>query len=180
MKYDIEYIYIYIIFFQESYDHRRYLSLISGVYPGYFVFLGLLSLDPQALRSKPSAVSKIGTRNEGSRLVSDEGMVKCDDFSPNQLMMKKRHFWNVMFILYIVSWFVTMWFSCCFCSFVSFKYIFCIFLTHLKYVFEPFGPPWGVTYLQNIRKPGPKAPPEGESPSMDMSQNDVCFVVKIF
>ena len=50
--------------------------------------------------------------------------------------------------------------------------IFCIFLTNLKYVFETFGPPWGVTYLQNIRKPGPKAP-EGESPSMDMSQNDV-------
>lgn len=107
-------IYIYI-FVQESYDHRRYLSLISGVYPGYFVFLVLL--DPwilRVLRSMPSAaaLSKIGTRNEGSRLVSDEGMVKCDDFSPNQLMMNPTLLKSDIFILYInlVGWLTMMMF----------------------------------------------------------------------
>ena len=113
-------IYIYI-FFQESYDHRRYLSLISGGVSRILRVPSVSNLGSTGFcRSKPSAVSKIGTsKAHGSRLVSDEGMGEMWRLkqSPSNWWWKNDTFkkWY-LYTLYIVSWFVTMWCSSCFCK----------------------------------------------------------------
>lgn len=156
-------IYIFVIycniiiymFFQESYDHRRYLSLISGVYPGYFVFRASGSLDPQGFadpshrRCRRSAQAM---KAQGSWVM--RGWWNVTTSVPTNWWWI-RHFWKVMFILYIKLLGLWEWCSSCFCK--------CFFWIHVLHIFNKsqicfwnIRTPMGCNISAKFQGPGPK------------------------